>query len=757
MRLYTPTRLGFAISFLLLGIGLCLNWLRQPAGGPAPETVRLAQDLWGNKHPLTSEQKGTMLLYPFCPSTCGYCLCEGEFVRENYYRNAQENGQAFYGISLYSPQLELYSYTKHYHVDYPVLTAPFDLLQYHSGGFPWIVAYEKGQRVLSRPLLPYGKAFDDVNARLWQGKASLRLASGLKMAITCAFENEAHQTVYVLPDGSPERDKARNRLKENYQSVIVKQESQLTEEDLQKNLYFDGRSDQFSARYLGRLKEPIALSADSLRIGSYEFDVKQVGLAACIPSPFQRERYLILDIRGPAVRERERVVKPWLDYVVYRRRPEGKEEMLLHGWFAKDEQGWKWKEASAFGPAKATSSALVPSQSGGTWQPLNGSASPSRSSQRLPQGRRWTLGERECRFPRLALDGQDRCWVTWEEAGSIKVARLNPQGEATPYTMEGNDCDSYAPVVTWAGGELWNFYIADVDGVYRLYGRRLRGTLVSERFLVSDAEPVQAIMPAVASNRQGKILVAWSNWGMSERYLRYRLLDPDDWTDIRDVVTVKSAKGQICAWAPAVILDDTGATWGAWNQHYPADVCVCAGDLTETASVVTPAMEIGSFDGCGGYPAATRDSTGRRWVFWESFPLNPSGGTPQKILGAYWNTDTHRWSQPQSVSSRLGACFNQTPRAFTDSRGSIWVIWSGRLDDRAAWGIFVSCYDSGQWSPPERLSEEEEEARAPDCAVDSQQRLWATWHTGTGAAMRIRVVVAQVQKEISGTVNVGLR
>ncbi len=47
----------------------------------------MAEDLWGNKINLSKYDKGVVLIHPFSPADCGYCLIDGEFVKENYFKN----------------------------------------------------------------------------------------------------------------------------------------------------------------------------------------------------------------------------------------------------------------------------------------------------------------------------------------------------------------------------------------------------------------------------------------------------------------------------------------------------------------------------------------------------------------------------------------------------------------------------------------------------------------------------------------------
>ena len=75
----------FAAGLLMIGLIACSE--SSQSGHPQG----MAEDLWGNAINIADYNDGPVLLQPFSPSNCGYCLIDGHFVSENYYHNTQNN------------------------------------------------------------------------------------------------------------------------------------------------------------------------------------------------------------------------------------------------------------------------------------------------------------------------------------------------------------------------------------------------------------------------------------------------------------------------------------------------------------------------------------------------------------------------------------------------------------------------------------------------------------------------------------------
>lgn len=723
---------GGKLGLILLLAFSCCSVLAAPK---SMKSLSLrAEDLWGGEIDLSAHRKGLFLIHPFSPANCGYCLIDGEFFRENYRRYTEEAGGAYVEMCLFNPQLDIQAYQKHYRDETTVLTAPLDLHDLHRDGFPYLIAFKNGEAAYSDVSYPYGKVFYNLRSSLWPGvKAPLRPVSSWQMATRFIFENMDEAAVVVCPDGDDRYFRSTVQMCENVrESVIVKTESQLNEGDWRKNLFFRGVCGKFRFERLRDATLPFTISPKRISIGDAVFDPAGIGFSACCPNPLNPERYLLFSLTGEKVRRG--IEENWVDYSVYRDDGQGGTEVLLHGLFAKDDPGWRYDPALAAGSAKQTGC------EGGIC-PAPFFAAPDEEKQRdLPSqaydyfdaaaGRQWTLGGADCRFPSLAAGEDGRVWTAWEERGDIFLAALGEAKEIMP--VEAGFPDSYNPVLAADGDEIWVFYLSLRDGFYRLYGKCLSGGELSEEVLFSAPEPCDAITPAAAGNGRGTIVLAWSDWQANQRFVRYRVIGERVPGPIQTARIAPSEIDYTNAWWPSLAVDVKGRIYGAWNQHYPLTLCVCAGDLENQAAPATknPA----------GYPAMALDSQGTPWVFWESFAWDLYAGKPQQILGARYDSAKKAWSLPVTLSRKAQSTMNQTPKTAVGKDGRIWVVWSGRKSERDAWRIYLTCCDKGRWREPIPLTDEKSNARAPVIAVDGAGVPWIAWHEGRGAGMRIRVL-----------------
>jgi hypothetical protein len=747
-----------AFRSILIGTIVCPGLLGgegQRSNGPRLQGK--AEDLWGNRLDLSQFAKGITLIHPFSPANCGYCLVDGEFVKENYFHNNAQAGGTNYLQCLFNPQVDIYAYQKHYReTSTPVLTFPADLHQYHRDGFPFLIAFRDGRLLYRGVLSPYEETFRRLQPQLWPTEGVRLLpTSPLHMVTRLTDENESKLTVEVYADndeaGARRMEQRLEDIKKcwGHVSAIVKHESELTEDDYQMNLYVTGIAEQLRLGFLKSGGAPIDIGAESIQIGSHRFPKSQVGLMACFPNPHNPQRCIVLNLRGSKVKTR--AGENWVDYILYRDGADGRPEILLHGLFDNDNGKWRFSPARAFGTAVGEK---VPRQNDARLSLSEPSRTGKGKKERpihvsswiaTPAGRMKTLGTASCRFPALAVDTDGVCWTAWEEDGDILLAAVNHPEDAVALAVESDASDSFHPLLASDGSRLWIFYLNDRDGFYRLYARHLDGRQLSEEILITEREPFDVITPSVAGNGQGRLAIAWTEWKANFRFLRFREMENRRLNSIRDVAIKQaggSGAGYVNAWCPALVVDERGQPWGAWNQHYPAIVGVCAGNLVQEAGSVTRLSESMERSENGGYPSVTLDNSGRKWVFWESFGWDYYlSGTPQRILGSWYDEAKGQWSPPCPVSSDGQTTWNQTPRAAVDGEGTIWTVWSGRQNDLdKPWGIRVARLAKDRWSVPKLLSEAAVNARAPALAVGKDGTIWLTWHAGTGTQMQIQVL-----------------
>ncbi len=501
-------------------------------------------------------------------------------------------------------------------------------------------------------------------------------------------------------------------------------------------------TERFSLEFLEGNAAPVQITPESVRIGGHEFPKSDVGVAACFPNPCNKERYVVLGLHGSKLKSR--VFESWTDYTIYKDGSDGKPEILLHGFFGKDGANWRFSPALALGTAVSRGGcdgSVCPAPSGA----LDGSGPAVRRIKvsrwtTTPCGKIRTLGASKCRFPAMAVDSDGICWVTWEEDGNILLASVNAPEPQRTVAVERDLSDSYNPIITYDGSRLWVLYLNNRDGFYRLYARFFDGIRLSEPALITELRPLDVITPAVASDGKGNMTVAWTEWKANYRYLRYRTLADGSLGEAHDVAIATSDIDYVNAWYPSLVIGE-GQCWGAWNQHYPAMLGVCSGNLVEEATSVT--RIVGNIDGneCGGYPSIVIDKQGRRWVFWESYGWDVLQDEAQRILGSRSDESSKKWTLPDTLSVESQTALNQTPRAAVDDKGTIWVVWSGRQNDiTKPWGIYISSFSGGRWSAPELISQKGVNSRAPNLCIGKGGAVWVTWHAGTGSHMKIKVL-----------------
>lgn len=750
MRHLFPRILLSAFLALIAGlsiIGLAACGESSQAGHPQG----IAEDLWGNKIDLSEYREGPVFFQPFSPSNCGYCLVDGNFVSENYYHNTERYGGEFFHQCLFNPQLDVYSFLKHYRDDAPVITGPTSLHAYHDDGFPFIIAFNNGKVTYSGGLTPYEEIFDSLRFLFWKSDSiPLYPTSDFGMGEYMTNNNHSMLGIIVLSDGDSEsiqefdrrkeeiRQLNRERGRDYFEGTRAVYESQLVESDWRKNLLFYGYFHKFDLSILEGTGTPIKIGRDRILVGEYSFPKDDVGVIACFPNPFNPRHYISIKLFGRNIKTglNERHV----DFAVYRDGPDGKPEILIHGLFAKDGHRWEFSPlwscvSEAAGkfceggkcPAPATSSGYDrDSKRKGAKIPVSSSES--------QDGNRWTIGGKSCRFPSLMVDRDGTAWVAWEEQGDIILSSVNKSGNQTTIEVENDGSDSFNPLQAEDSNDHWIFYLNDKRGFYHIYGVALNGAELSEPILFSENEPCDVITPAVAYD-DGRIILAWTQWKTNYRHLKYREIINRIPREIETVQIKMSENKEINAWYPSLAYGPDGDVRGCWNQHKPAILGVYAGDLVHEAGVVIPDNEF------GGYPSITIDDTGTSWVAWETFMWNYAwNGTPQSINVAYYDRDEGRWSLPYKISSDSLSVLNQTPEIDVDENGNLWVVWSGRKSEDHPWNIFMAKYENGTWSSPEIISPPGENARAPQICAGTDNDLWIAWHSGVGDEMKIKVL-----------------
>jgi len=710
--------------------------------------IQKAEDLWGNSIDFNRiiHSPHTTIIQPFSASNCGYCLIDGWFIGKNYFETNRQKGGINFTQSLFNPQLDNYAFIKHYRDTLtPVLTYPPELHQYHLDGFPAILAFRNGEQIVKIPegsLYPYDSSFEKLKITLWNDSSiHFQPVSEMHFATRIIYENMNYSALCVVPDGNQTAFDKNQEFANRAKCYQVKFMDQITTGDMAKNVMLEGRFPRSIYQYFASGNSPFRMDGDSvLCFGPYRFGVDTIGICACFPNPVNSEKYMVLRIRGSKVEKG--YYDNSVDYSIYCFDNKTRStRVLLHGFFDKQEgNNWHYSNSLCISHLSPNEKCVgVCTISGKKFLAEHPVRIARPRWRQRPQWEEYTFGNSSCRLPSIALDEKGTVWVCWEEKGDIllsSVDRKNPVSLAIEYDRS----DSYNPLITFSAGKLWVFYLNDRDGFYRLYGRSFDGSGLCRPLLCSEQLPCDVVTPSVVSSQEG-IVLAWTCWKANFRFPFYRMIRNGIPDSVHAIFIAKSPSPDdyINAWYFSLDADLTGKVWGAWNQHYPAMLGVCASNLGEGAVSVTGIA--GKHDDCenGGYPCAIHDHSGSRWVFWESFPWSVLDGDRQKINFSMFDITTGAWSASIPLPTDTSTYLNQTPQAVVLADGRIVVVWSGRTK-ADNWALYMVCKEKDHWSGPIRLTSGNEPARAPKIIADMKGGVWIAFHYGAGEKMKVKVL-----------------
>lgn len=702
-----------------------------------------AEDLWGNKIDIQKviSGKSPTVIIPFSTSNCGYCLIDGYFIEKNYIGNNDKFGGNSYHMSLFNPQLDIYAFQKHFKWKGTIITSPISLHKYHEDGFPTLLAFKNGKQLL-KDYYNYAK-FDTLKTLLWDTNTRLVPTSDIHLANTFIYENEINASVTIYPSGAAIPDEELKMAEKlNYS---IKHIDELNSQDLQKHLKLFGGFDFETLRNFFPVNSiPVGFKEHRIIMGEYSFDFDSTGIYCCFPSPFNKEKYIVLKQNN----SNSRLFWPsnYIDYMLFTGNTKETAQRLLYGHFNKGiDYQWKFDDNQAFSDTEkarhCTTVCKIPEKKR---LKVNPAKPIPVSSQHGTDRYEWIFGNENCRFPDIKTDAEGTAWVVWEENGNIGLASINKENKVSTWFIENNESDSYNPLVAILGNDIWIFYLNDQDGYYRLYARFFDGIRFSDEILVSEKEPFDAITPDVATENTGEITIAWSAWKSNYRFLMFRQIKSSVLQDIQQIHEAPPiyTQGYTNAWYPSICYHLNHEVWGAWNQHYPSIFGVCGGKLGDTAvSVTQTAKQMDDWEK-GGYPCLFSRDKQPLFVVWESFAWDVyNENKPQKIKIAEFNNELNKWTIGKVISMDDQTLLNQTPSGVCDTNGNKIVVWSGRPHDESRpWGLYMVTEKNGQWSKPSLISRENDNDRYPKITIDRGGMLWISCHTGTGNNMKVKVI-----------------
>ena len=701
-----------------------------------------AEDLWGNKINIQNVISGITptVIVPFSTSNCGYCLVDGYYIEKNYIGNNEKSGGKSFHMSLFNPQLDIYSFQKHFKWTGAILTSPITLHKYHEDGFPAMLAFKNGRQLL-KEFYNYAK-FDTLKTLLWDTGIRLIPTGEKHIADAFIYENQSDASVVVYPKGTVIPDEMiRMALKYNFSCKHI---DELTSGDFLKHLKLKGGFDfQTLCDFFPENSIPVDFMDHRIFLGNYSFDFDSTGIYCCFPSPFNREKYIVLEQNTASSKLFSQVNS--LDYILFTGNTKDKAERLLYGHFDKStDYQWKFDDDLAFSDVEKSIHCLtkcrLPEKR--RWE-----VNPARDIPVLFRNYNdhdeWIIGNENCRFPDITSDTGNGIWIVWEESGDIGLLFIDKENNVSSWFVENDESDSYNPQVVVSGSDVWIFYLNNRDGYYRLYGRSFDRIRFSDMILISEKGPFDAVTPDAASNGKDEITVAWSEWKANYRYLKSRQIKSGVLEEIKKIKTVSSiyTEDYTNAWYPSILYDVKNEIWGAWNQHYPATFGVCGGKFNDTAiSITQTAKKMDDWEN-GGYPCLFPGYNNQLFVAWESSAWEAFYGDKQKIKVAEYNHELKKWSLGKVISLDKQTKLCQTPSGICDKNGNKYIVWSGRPDDEnQPWGLYLVKENNGKWNVPVFLSDENENDRHPKITIDQKGMIWISCHTGIGDNMKVKVM-----------------
>jgi len=710
----------------------------------------IAEDNWGNRINIDDTIKHkTTLIVPFSTSNCGYCLVDGYFAETNYIKANIINGGASFYQCLFNPQLEIYSFEKHFGYINPVLTYPPQLNKMHDDGFPAVLAFKNGKQVFG-PDNFYSNYdnYSELRKALWNEYQKMIPTGNYHIASRFVYENETFDAVIVYPVGW----KIDNELREKgvkFKSFSCKNIDSLTETDYQKHLMFNGN---FNINELLKIfngkNVPFLFTNKNIEFGNYSFPFDSVGMHTWFPSPFNSEKYIVLNINHGY-----KLMKQfnYLDFSIYTGRDSISSKLLMYGNYENVDGKISIIPEKTFSDItlgeyckKQCKAPVMPDYKEHASQYVTIPITTTESD----LGKIWTIGSENCRFPDVLCDSTNGAFTTYEENGDILLTNIATD-KTNNYIIESDETDSYNPKITSDGKRIWVFYLNNKDTYYRLYARFLENNILSDEILISEKEPADIITINVAAKNE-EIGVTWSEWKANFRYLKLRKINDGVMQKIIDIPSAPSvyAEDYSDSWYPSLCYLSNDELWGAWNQHYPSFLGVIAGKIGETPQSITlSAKKIEDWE-IGGYPCIFCNNENKLFTVYESNGWDTYSKKPQQIKISTYNNKLKKWSLASIVSNSEQTFINQTPVGICDKNNDIFIVWSGRpINENSVWGIYLSVNINGTWKKPILISKTDINSRFQKISYSNKTNsIWISWHAGIGKEMKTEIINIGVDK-----------
>ncbi|MEZ5354149.1 MAG: hypothetical protein R2762_16045 [Bryobacteraceae bacterium] len=370
---------------------------------------------------------------------------------------------------------------------------------------------------------------------------------------------------------------------------------------------------------------------------------------------------------------------------------------------------------------------------------------------RVANAEQVSAAEYENDFAAMAADPDGGVWSAWtayRDKAVTAMARRLRNGKWEEAMAVAGPGDIYRVQLGRDGkGRLWAVWSEQRSGNFDLYAKSFDGRQWSgeERLTQSPQSDVEHVL---TTDSAGNLWVAWQGFRDGRADVFARRFDGAVWS-VEERVSTSAAND----WSPAIAADGAGSVYVAWDTYDKGNYDILmrrwrAGKWEEVAAIAnTPRFEAHVRLAC--------DGANRLWAAW-----NESGfewGKDTGFLIIKEGTRLYSWRSiqvgvfangarmdPPDVNVGLPAElreYNDLPVLHKDGAGRMWLFFRHRTlrspdtpsftaAHRAAWEIYGTALEGGQWAAPVLLpfSRNRQDVRwgVTNAAGGA---IWASWPT----------------------------
>ena len=212
--------------------------------------------------------------------------------------------------------------------------------------------------------------------------------------------------------------------------------------------------------------------------------------------------------------------------------------------------------------------------------------------------------------------------------------------------------------------------------------------------------PEAAPLPVIKRDREGRLWAAWEKWEAGRCRIELAAFGS---AGIERILTAGLPEGDNLL--PDFDFSPDGRPWIIWLNALEKESRVLVLDVS---SQRTWRLAVAASDSLTG-PGILFDAGGSPWAYW-----NATSGRSGEIVYRVFNQGT--WSTTASVPRRTGLpALN--PAAAVDTRGTIWLTWSGY--DGGDYRIYLTHWTGTAWARESQLSENPGPNLFPSLALDA--------------------------------------